>query len=257
MRNVRASTNTPFMLTVDVEPDWGIAGHECILQTLPRFNELLRTLRIPATFFVVAGLIDQCGEVLRRELQNCEVASHGLTHRVLAELSQDEVERELSQSRRKLEDFFGRPVTGFRAPFLKVPPNWFNALEKAGYRYDSSMGKVSPSPANVPPSRWKIEKHGGIVEIPVTSLRSGWFPLSLTYLRLLAPVGIRMVAPDSAIMYLHLHELADPALAKSLPWPLRTLLRRNAGEPAWTILEQILTPFAARANTCAEVIHGY
>ena len=240
------------MLTVDVEPDWGISGHECILQTLPRLRELLRKLQMPATFFVVAELIDRCGEVLRRELQGCEIASHGLTHRVLAGLSQNDIARELTLSRQKLEAFCGQSVTGFRAPFLKMPPNWFKALEQAGYRYDSSLGHAGPSPRNRPPAQWHMEKHGGIVEIPVTSLRTGWIPFSLTYLRLLAPVGIRLVSPDSTIMYLHLHELADPTPVRLLPWPLRALLGRNTGEPAWTILERTLTPFAARASTCAD-----
>ena len=241
------------MLTVDVEPDWGISGHQCILQTLPRFRELLQKLRIPATFFVVADLVDQCGDMLRQELQNCEVASHGLTHQILATLPRDDISRELTQSRQKLEDFFNRPVTGFRAPFLKPPPNWFTALEAAGYKYDSSEGNVAPSPSNRSPTHWQMKKHGSVVEIPVTSLRTGWIPLSLTYLRLLAPAGRRLVSPDSTILYLHLHELADPTRAQLLRWPMRTLLRRNAGEPAWAILEKTLIPFAARARTCDEV----
>jgi peptidoglycan/xylan/chitin deacetylase (PgdA/CDA1 family) len=115
---------------------------------LPRFCEMLRRLKMPATFFVVANLVDSCGELLRKELKDYEVGSHGLTHRVLPELPRDEVLLELVESRRKLEAFFGKPVTGFRAPFLKVPGGWFQMLEDAGYRYDSSIGAVAPSPGN-------------------------------------------------------------------------------------------------------------
>ncbi|MEI6564612.1 MAG: polysaccharide deacetylase family protein [bacterium] len=244
----------PFMLTVDVEPDWGISGNECILQTLPRFCEMLRRLQMPATFFVVANLLESCGALLKHELADYEVGSHGLTHRVLTELPQEEVIRELVESRRKLEAFFGKPVTGFRAPFLKTPPGWFQLLEQAGYRYDSSLGAVAPSLKNQGPDSWRLKKIGTIVEIPITSLRTGLIPLSLTYLRLLAPVGEKLVSPESAIMFLHLHELADPGKAALLPWRLRYILRRNAGETAWDILERTLSQFATRGRTCGDVV---
>ena len=245
--------DAPFLLTVDVEPDWGISGARCISETLPRFCGMLGRLGIRATFFVVADLTrTDCGEVLRRELRDHEVGSHGLTHRVLLGMPRDEIARELRESRRQLETFFGRPVTGFRAPFLKMPPGLVAMLAEAGYRYDSSQGAVAPSPANATPSRWRAEWRGGIAEIPVASFSCGWIPFSLTYLRLLAPLSRRMVSGQEAILYLHLHELADPALARGLPLPLRCVLRRNAGEAAWPILEGTLARFAARAITCGE-----
>ncbi len=242
-----------FMVTVDVEPDWGISGNECILQTLPRFCGMLRRLQIPATFFVVANLVDSCGELLRNELKDYEIGSHGLTHRVLTQLPQKEVFRELVESKRTLEAFFGKPVAGFRAPFLKTPQGWFQMLEEAGYRYDSSLGAVAPSRKNQSPECWRLEKHGTVVEIPITSLRMGLIPFNLTYLRLLAPIGGKMVSPESSIMFLHLHELADPGKAELLPWRLRYILRRNAGEPAWEILEKALSRFSARGKMCGEV----
>jgi len=125
-------------------------------------------------------------------------------------------------------------------------------VSAAGYAYDSSCGAVAPSPRNARPSRWRAERHGTVVELPVTTLRCGWFPFNLTYLRLLAPAGGWLTPADGAIMFLHLHELADPALARVLRPPLRWALRRNAGEPAWRLLESALTPRAARAMTCAE-----
>jgi hypothetical protein len=66
-------------------------------------------------------------------------------------------------------------------------------------------------------------------------------------------MGEKMVSQRSAIMYLHLHELADPGKAMLLPWKLRVILRRNAGEPAWNILERTLARFAARGKMCGEV----
>jgi hypothetical protein len=144
-------------------------------------------------------------------------------------------------------------VFGFRAPFLRTPRGWFEALAAAGYKYDSSLGAVAPSSRNRPPSRWRIVEHAGVAEIPATSLRVGWIPFSLTYLRLLAPAGERLISPRAVMMYFHLHELMEPPLAGMLPWRLRWLLRRNAGAPAWVILDRVLERFAPRAMTCREL----
>ena len=145
-------------------------------------------------------------------------------------------------------------MVGFRAPFLRTPPGWFRLLKAAGYEYDSSRGAVSPSPRNARPKSWRVTREDGIAEIPATALRTGWIPFSLTYLRLLAPLGERLVSPRAPMIYFHLHELADPSLARALPWRLRLPLRRNSGAAAWPILERTLARCAARSVTCSEFL---
>lgn len=246
--------NVPFMLTVDVEPDWGIAGCRCVEETLPRFCGLLARYGVRGTFFVVANLVEQIRDQLRDAATVHEIGSHGLTHRLLTDMSRAEVSVELSESRRRLQEELGAEVIGFRAPFLKTPPRWFENVSEAGYRYDSSWGSVVPSPGNVGPNHWRPVRRHGIVEIPTTALRSGWIPFSLTYLRLLAPFGEALVSPCAAMMYLHLHELADPSHANVLPMPLRAVLRRGAGPRAWAMLDRILRRVAPRAVTCREFL---
>ncbi len=242
------------MVTVDVEPDWGIRGCQAIREVLPRLSDLFRRRNVRATFFVVADLLESCADVFRGAFAGHEIASHGLTHRVLAGLGEKEVAFELAESRQKLEAAFGRRVVGFRAPFLRTPPGWFRLLKAAGYEYDSSRGAVAPSPRNARPKSWRVTREEGIAEIPATALRTGWIPFSLTYLRLLAPLGERLVSPSSPIIYFHLHELADPALARLLPWRLRLPLRRNAGPAAWPILDRTLERCARRSVTCSEFL---
>lgn len=242
------------MLTVDVEPDWGVEGCRCVEETMPRFCRLLRRHGIRGTFFVVANLLAETRDALREAAGEHEIGSHGLTHRLLSDMPEDELALELSESRRQLQEGLETEVIGFRAPFLKTPQRWFQSLAAAGYRYDSSSGSVAPSPANLPPSGWRAVRRGGILEIPTTTLCTGWFPFSLTYLRLLAPFGEALVPRRAAIMYLHLHELAAPSLAKVLPMPLRAILRRGTGPRAWAILDRLLAKVARRSVTCREFL---
>lgn len=243
---------SPFLLTVDVEPDWGVAGSIAVRQALPPLCDMLRRHSVRATFFIVSDLLGECGDLFSRELAGHEAASHGRSHRRLDRLPPSDVAAELSESRARLEAHFRLPVRGFRAPFLATPPGWVDMLAAAGYEYDSSAGSVAPSPRNVPAGKWRVGRSGGVATLPTTALRPGWAPFSLTWLRLLAPVGERLVHPRATMMYLHLHELADARLAERLPWPMRTLLRRNAGEAAWPILERTVARFASRAMTCSE-----
>lgn len=246
--------DAPFMVTVDVEPDWGIRGCQAIREVLPRLGDLFRRRNVRATFFVVADLLESCADLFRETFSGHEVASHGLTHRILAGLGEKEVAFELAESRRRLEAAFGRRVAGFRAPFLRTPPEWFRLLKAAGYEYDSSRGAVSPSPRNARPKSWRVTREDGIAEIPAAALRTGWIPFSLTYLRLLAPLGERLVSPRAPMIYFHLHELAEPSLARVLPWRLRLPLRRNSGAAAWPILERTLARCAGRSVTCSQFL---
>ena len=242
------------MLTVDLEPDWGRAGTTAVREILPRFRELLDSHGVRATFFVTASLLDTCGDVLRPLVKAHEIGSHGLTHRPLDALDDSEVAEELAESRRRLREALGVAVNGFRAPFLKTPDRWLGRLAAAGYRYDSSVGCVAPSWRNARPGRWRAEERDGVWEIPTTTLATGFIPFSLTWLRVLAPLGERLISSRAAIMYLHLHELADPKLADGLPLPLRLILSRGVGERAWRIVERVVRRIAPRAMTCSEFL---
>lgn len=242
------------MLTVDVEPDWGVSGTRAVQEVVPRLCELFEKYGVRGTFFVVADLLDSCGKALEAMARTHEVGSHGLTHRLLDGLREDEVTLELGVSRRRLRDALGQEVAGFRAPFLRTPRGWFEKLAAAGYGYDSSVGCVAPSLRGIRPGRWKVETHCGVAEIPTTTLRTGVVPFSLTYLRLLWPLGEGLISPDARIMYLHPHELADRRLAGVLGLPLRWLLRVGAGTRAWRIMERLVARVAHRAVTCSEFL---
>ena len=242
--------------TIDAEPDWGLTGTEAVRIVLPRLLDLLSKHRARATFFVVSDLLDDCAEVLSQAVAEHEIASHGVSHRCLHRLPPDEVREELTASRRRLCQELGADVVGFRAPFLRVPPGWSDLLTQAGYRYDSSVGRVYPSPRNVPPWRRRPRPLGEAVLLPTTTWKVGLVPFSLTYLRLSAPLGERML-PPGGVFYLHPHELAPLSLAKGLSAPLKWALRCNVGEPAWRILDRLLERWQGRTVTCRTLLERY
>ena len=92
------------------------------------------------------------------------------------------------------------------------------------------------------------------MEIPATTLLTGLVPFSLTYLRLCAPWGEKLVSPATGIMYFHLHELAGRSLMKKLRAPFRWALARNVGRPAWRILDRVLDRWAGRTVNCRTLI---
>ena len=117
------------MLTVDVEPDWGVSGSRAVRETLPRFCKLLERHGVRATLFVVAEMLCDCADIFRKLLAGHEVASHGLSHRVLTEMDEREVGYKLGESRRQLREALDAEVSGFRAPFLKTPRRRAESVE--------------------------------------------------------------------------------------------------------------------------------
>ena len=248
------------MLTVDVEPDWGVAGTRGLLEVLPRLADTFEPEGVRFTFFVVSDLLRAGGpagvRVLRDLAKRHEIASHGRSHSVLSGLSAGELWEEVRASRLALEDQLGAEVCGFRGPFFRTHPLLCTTLRRAGYRYDATLGCVAPSPRNVPPRRWAPQVEDGIVRLPVTTLRGGLIPFCLTYLRLLGPVGLRLIDPRAQIMYLHPHELLPPATACGLRAPLRFVLRRGAGERAWRTLARLIRTHGGPWTTCREFLES-
>lgn len=109
-----------------------------------RILELLSAASVPATFFVL-GWIARRKPALVRAISQAghEVASHGYGHIMNSLLSEQELRRDLSESRKILEDLTGKEVMGYRAPCFSVSDTLLELLSEAGYRYDSSLNPFS------------------------------------------------------------------------------------------------------------------
>lgn len=198
-----------------------------VVDSTQRILDLLARRDLRATFFVLGWIAERHPDLVRTIRDGGhEIASHGMSHRLVYDLSPDEFRTEIERSRDLLSDLAGAPVEGYRAPSFSITPRsrWaLPILAEAGYRYDSSIFPVSH-----PRYGWKgsdpylhardVGEGASLVEFPPTTapwLRSRLPAAGGAYLRLL-PLGlIRRGFRDSArrgnpaILYLHPWEF-DP-----------------------------------------------
>jgi len=138
---------TTYVAAYDTEQPACLAGVRRIVDVHERFE-------IPATFFLVAGLLEHQRAEYVQLLQDhplFEVACHTYSHMVLVDTPRygkagppERYPRELVDSKHLIEDTFGREVVGFRPPVsapdgLASAPEVLEVLRDAGYRYVSSV----------------------------------------------------------------------------------------------------------------------
>lgn len=108
--------------------------------TLRNAAPILARLGLPFSVCVTPGLIDSGRPHLSwpelKELApvpGCEIGAHGLTHSRLDKLGDAELSRELSKSRRRLEDALVRPVTVMTWPHGAASRRTADAARAAGF----------------------------------------------------------------------------------------------------------------------------
>ncbi len=145
-------------ISVDLDPvdthlaGYGLEAPRCdrIYRTsVPRIFDVLERVGIKATVFVIARDAEREASLWRDAVRRGhEIGSHSLTHPIpFASLPAARLERELRESRERLEQVTGRAVVGFRAPGWDVDAATLEAIAEAGYRYDAS---ILASPALLP-----------------------------------------------------------------------------------------------------------
>jgi len=102
---------------------------------------LLEQFGLKATFFVLAGCVGSTDKYISwnqaRQIVAAghRVESHGWSHRLLTQCSHDELEEELVQSKRELEDRLGAQVSAISAPGGRWDDRVVDACGRAGYKY--------------------------------------------------------------------------------------------------------------------------
>jgi polysaccharide deacetylase family protein (PEP-CTERM system associated) len=117
---------------------------------IPLALQLLKKYKQRATFFVL-GVVARKHPVLIKKVAHAghELASHGMYHRKVRQMSRKEFHADAQESRVLLQSLTKQPVVGFRAPYWSVTtthPAWYYPeLIACGYRYSSSIFPINLS----------------------------------------------------------------------------------------------------------------
>lgn len=178
---------------------------------------------MPATFFVVAGLLERQGADYARLFSGhprFEIASHSYTHMLLRDHRvcgkagpREQCRREIVASKERIEDVFGRAVYGFRPAVgfsdgLRGAPELLELCREAGYRYTSSLlwGPQDSMPALLErPFTYAAQGYADLWEVP----GCGWHENLLKPREYLNP----------AVLQLYPHPMPEAALVRLLQTP--------------------------------------
>ena len=111
--------------------------------SIPRYLDLFDKFDIKATFFLIGrdGEISEKAKLIR-ELSKAghEIANHTYSHHFgFRKCSWQQKLAEIRKGSEIIEKITGKKPTGFKAPGYDFDGNTLLALEKEGYKYDSSM----------------------------------------------------------------------------------------------------------------------
>lgn len=234
----KRSSETRFAMSVDVEEHFQV---QAFAKLVPRASWPLHPSRVDRNTRVLLDLFDESGTKatfftlgcvakehpgLVREIvtRGHEMASHGMDHRMLTELTPGEFRTQALESRTLLEDLSGARVVGFRAPSYSIGRStlWaIDVLAETGYEYDSSVYPIRRRRYGYPegpvePAMIEGPNGGSLAEFPLPTLAIG--PVRLP---VLAGAFLRLLPLSLSRLALERHRSASRALIVNVhPWEL-------------------------------------
>ncbi|MBI4847194.1 MAG: polysaccharide deacetylase family protein [Nitrospirae bacterium] len=177
------------VFTVDVE-DW---YHILDIPSAPKMSEwasaaphvekdfiklldLISEKNVPVTCFFLGWIAERFPHLVKEAAaRGHEIASHGYSHRLVYEMTEDEFYHDAVKSKNIIEDIAGRPVLGYRSAGFSITedtPWYFENLIKAGYKYDSSVFPGPRGHGGLKSDRYGPYlvkgRAGNIIEFPIT-----------------------------------------------------------------------------------------
>lgn len=143
--------------------------------------------KVRGTFFVLGYVAARHPNLIREIVKaGHELASHGYSHRLAYEQTPKQFLRDVSRTKKLLEDLSGKPVFGYRAPSFSIKKDnaWaYDALLQAGYIYDSSIYPIwhpryDNREESVLPGKI-LRQNGTIYELPLATLDLSYKRLTL------------------------------------------------------------------------------
>jgi polysaccharide deacetylase family protein (PEP-CTERM system associated) len=196
-------------LTIDVEDYFQVSAfaphiprnewptRECrVERNVDRILGMLDQHGTKATFFTLGWIAERYPELVRQIVaEGHELASHGYGHERASEQTAAAFFADINLAKLILEDLAGHEVKGYRAPSFSIGQNnlWaFDCLERAGYRYSSSIYPIRHDHYGMPDAPRHAHAVGGLLEVPATTLRflnRNWPASGGGYFRLM-PYGL-------------------------------------------------------------------
>jgi peptidoglycan/xylan/chitin deacetylase (PgdA/CDA1 family) len=149
---------------------------------------LLDEMRIPATFFIVAGAVGKTDAWYRAEERIMEwddvrellkrghaVGSHTMTHAPLTKIAAGDARREIAESKRVLEDKLGAPMRHFAYPQGLNSPELRDVVREAGYA--AGWATKSGDGSNFARRRFRVPADLGVVRfgLKMLKIRAGYY----------------------------------------------------------------------------------
>jgi polysaccharide deacetylase family protein (PEP-CTERM system associated) len=194
-----------------------------------RLLRLFDAAGIKATFFVLGWVAKRRPELVREiHAEGHEIASHGMSHKLVFNQTPAEFAAETYESKALLEDIIGARVLGYRASTYSITKRslWaLDTLHEAGFVYDSSIFPIRHDTYGIPdaavePSIISTPKGATLIEFPMSTAPFFGMKLPVSgggYFRLLpywlTRAGLRKLNDElhrPFIFYLHPWEV-DPA----------------------------------------------
>lgn len=116
---------------------------------------LLKEIGSDATFYITVGFLGKLGYLSVSQLRELaalkfEIGCHSLTHSYLCDLDDQGLHREVVESKSRLEQILGEPVTHFSCPGGRYDLRTLRAVKDAGYRSMATSRIYRNSPATDP-----------------------------------------------------------------------------------------------------------
>jgi polysaccharide deacetylase family protein (PEP-CTERM system associated) len=149
----RQGEKSAIIITIDVEDWFQVENFKtCIsfvewackeLRVEKNTHSLLDSFdryEIKATFFVLGWIAERIPKLIKEiHSRGHEIASHGYYHALCPTQSEDYLKRDLTDSKKILEDITGQVVHGYRAPSFSINEYILKLIDECGYSYDSSF----------------------------------------------------------------------------------------------------------------------
>jgi len=142
--------NQKNILTIDVE-DWFTDLNykywdrfkDTIVHNVELILKILKENNAAATFFIVGYFAKKYPELVEKIFEaNHEIGSHGYNHIAISDLSPEQFEKDLIESKIIIEKIIGEKIWGYRAPFFTITEetSWaITTLKNNHFKYDSSV----------------------------------------------------------------------------------------------------------------------